>query len=259
MAETSEQPAGGPTARMAAAWEARRLLRAGRVGSFATAAAGQPFAALVTPATAPDLSLLVLLSGLSEHTRQLRADPRCALLIAGAPTDINPQTAPRVTVCGSATLSEDQALKARWLARHPYAAFYAGFADFSLWRLPVAEAHYVGGFARAFRLSAADLAPDPAAVAAVQEAETAILTHCNDDHADALGAIAREAGGTPGTWRMVATDVDGCDLALDDEVLRIPWSAPVAGPQQIRQELVRLAAAARSSDAARGDQDVRSG
>ena len=46
----------------AAIWEARKLLRASRAGTLATSAQGQPFASLVTPACAPDLSLLLLLS-----------------------------------------------------------------------------------------------------------------------------------------------------------------------------------------------------
>ena len=58
--------------------ESRRLLRAARAGTLATSAKGQPFASLVTPACAPDLSVLLLLSSLSEHTRHLVADPRCS-------------------------------------------------------------------------------------------------------------------------------------------------------------------------------------
>jgi hypothetical protein len=51
-----------------AAWDARRLVRAARAATLATTAQGQPFASLVTPATAADLSVLMLLSSLSEHT-----------------------------------------------------------------------------------------------------------------------------------------------------------------------------------------------
>ena len=83
---------------------------------------GQPFATLVTPASAAELSGLLLLSSLSEHTRHLRADPRCALLVVGTPESANPQTAPRVTLTGLAEPDPDPALKARWLAVHPYGA-----------------------------------------------------------------------------------------------------------------------------------------
>src|ERR1700676_5609502 len=116
-------------------FEARKLLRAARSGTLATVVdGGQPFASLVTPACAPDLSLLLLLSNLSEHTRHLRADPRCSILVSGPPEGANPQTAPRVTVTGIAEVVTDLGLKARYLAVHPYASLYADFGAFNLWR-----------------------------------------------------------------------------------------------------------------------------
>src|SRR3984957_2765830 len=225
------------------AFEARKLLRAARAGMLATAAdGGQSFASLVTPACAPDLSVLLLLSDLSEHTRHLRADPRCSVLVAGLPEGPNPQTAPRVTVTGLAEVAANPALKPRYLAVHPYASPYAGFGDFSLWRIRPLGGLYVGGFGRAARLRAGDLVPDPASEAAIVAAEAGIMAHCNGDHPDALAAIA----GGAGDWRMVAVDVDGCDLAQGERVIRIHWSAPVADPDGVRRELIRLAGAARA-------------
>ena len=105
---------------------------------------------------------------------------------------------------------------------------------------------YIGGFASAHRLRRADLAPDPAAVAAVADAEAAMLAHVNADHADALDAIAAARGRPGAGWRMAACDVDGCDLARDEETLRVPWSASVANALEIRSELVRIARDARA-------------
>lgn len=223
------------------AWAARKLLRAARAGTLASSMQGQPFASLVTPATAPDFSALLLLSDLSEHTRHLRADPRCSLLVCGAAEGVNPQTAPRVTVTGLAEPVADAALKARYLAVHPYAALYAEFGDFALWRIRPVNGLYVGGFARAARLRAADLTPDPAAVATIVAAEADIIAHCNADHPDAMAAIAR----APGEWRMVGVDVDGCDLALGERVVRVAWSAPLGDAGEVRRELIRLAREAR--------------
>lgn len=227
-------------------WQARKLLRAARSATLATGAYGQPFAALVTPATAPDLSVLLWLSVLSEHTRQLMAEPRCALLVCGVAEGVNPQTAPRLSVTGLAEQVEDAGLKARWLAVHPYGSLYADFTDFGLWRIRPMGGNYVAGFARATRLRLADLTPEPGAVAAVGGAAESVLAHCNADHADAMGRIAVAAGGAPGAWRMVGVDVDGIDLGTGDAgdvaVLRVPFAAPVRDAGGVRAELVRLAA-----------------
>jgi putative heme iron utilization protein len=240
MADDPSAPQGGT------AFEARKLLRAARSGTLATVAdGGQPFASLVTHACAPDLSVLLLLSNLSEHTRHLRAEPRCSILVCGQAEGANPQTAPRVTVTGIAEVVDDAALKTRFLAVHPYAALYADFGDFHLWRIRPMGALFVGGFARAVRLKTAELAPDPTAVTAIAGAESAIVSHCNNDHPDALAAIAGEAG----DWRMVTADVDGSDLGQGARVQRIHWSAPVADPGGVRTELVRMTREARTRPA----------
>jgi putative heme iron utilization protein len=225
--------------------DARGLVRGAMAATLASAAGGQPFASLVTPAPAPDLSPLLWLSSLSEHTRHLATEPRCALLFTGAAEGPNPQTAPRVTLTGLAERVPEQdvpPLKARWLARHPYAALYADFADFALWRVRIGGALVVGGFARAERLKASDLAPDPGAVAAVQAAEADIIGHVNAEHADALAAIAQGLlGAGEGPWRLVAVDVDGCDLSEGNRSVRLAFLAPVSDSDGVRAALIRAA------------------
>lgn len=221
-------------------WAARCLVRAARMGSLGTLQEGRPFVSLVTPATAADGSVLLLLSDLAEHTRHLRADPHCALLLTGTAVEANPQTAPRLTVSGVAAPDPEPMLRSRYLAVHPYAGLYAGFSDFHVWRLCPEEGRLVEGFARASHLRGADLMPAPSSVAALLAAEGDLVAHCNADHPAALARIA----GEPGAWRMVAIDADGCDLALGDRVVRIAWSAPAASAADVRRELVRLAGTA---------------
>lgn len=228
------------------AFEVRKLCRQARAASLATAVdGGQPFATLVTPAWTQDFSALLLLSDLSEHTRHLRADPRCALLVTGTAETANPQTAPRATITGLAETADDPDLKARYLAIHPYAAMYADFGDFHLWRIRPMAALFVGGFARAARIRRDDLIPASAATLAASEAS--IIAHCNNDHPDAMARIA----GGGGAWTMVAADCDGTDLAQNETVRRIHWAGPVADSGGVRTELVRLArpAQARGSPA----------
>lgn len=232
------------------AFEARRLVRMAASATLATQQDGQPFASLVTPAAASDLSPLLWLSALSEHTRHLRAEPRCALLFQGEPAEANPQTAPRVTLTGLAEPvpeAELVPLKSRWLARHPYAALYAGFADFALWRVRIGGALLVGGFARATRIRAAELAPDPRAVAVIAAVEREIIDHVNADHADAVAAIARGLlGGVETEWRLVGVDVDGADLAAGNIIRRLNFSRMVSDPDEVRAQLIQAAREGRS-------------
>jgi heme iron utilization protein len=224
-------------------FQARCILRAAPSATLATQLDGQPFASLVTHAVAPDGALLLWLSTLSQHTRQLDQEPRCAILSQGAPTTANPQTAPRITITGLAERVDNTALKSRWLARHPYAAQYADFADFGLWRIAPRGALLVGGFAAAHRIRLEDLLPAPDAVAALLAAEPDIIAHVNADHADALAAIA----GSDEGWRMTAVDVDGCDMTAGERVFRMAFPAPVADADGVRRALILAARAARAS------------
>ncbi len=136
---------------------AAALIFAARVGSLATTHEGMPHAALVTPALDLDGQPLLLLSTLGVHTRHLLANPACALLVTGVAATENPQTAPRLCLSGEARPYADDAAKELFLRFHPYAAQYAGFADFGLWKIYVTKSQYIGGFASASHLHAAAL------------------------------------------------------------------------------------------------------
>lgn len=199
---------------------ARCLLRAASSATLATQADGQPFASLVTHAVTPDGTLLLWLSTLSQHTRQLLRDPRCALMAQGVPVGANPQTTPRVTVTGRAERAGETALKVRWLRRHPYAAQYAEFGDFALWRIVPEGGLLVGGFAAAHRLRARDLMCETSAIAA-EEAD--IIEGMTAQIAPALSRLA----GAVGSWRMIAVDGDGFDLTDGERTVRHAFPAPV--------------------------------
>ena len=228
------------TPRAEAAYQARLLLRATRSGALGTIGAdGLPSVTLVTPATAPDLSVLMLLSSLSEHRRNLERDALCGLMVTGMAAGTNPQTAPRLSLGGRASPVPAAAaahLRRRWLAAHPYAEGYAAFTDFALFRFVPERAHFVGGFAQAHRLSLEALRPPPEAVAAIAEVEEALLEACSAAQAEAL-AIA--AGGNAGAWRLVAVDPDGCDVASEAVSLRLPFLRTATTAEEARAAIER--------------------
>ncbi len=235
------------TAQNVSAFQARCLLRGARWATLATSQGAQPgaqpFASLITPAVAPDGAVLMLLSSLAAHAGHLASNPRCAVMVTGSPENLNWQTAPRLTVTGHAAVVEDPALRDYWLARHPYAWLYAGFADFSLWRLTPQAGHFIAGFGQAIELRAPDLSPAPAATAAVDAAQPALLAHCNAAHGEALTRLAHTAGAS-GRWRMLGIDADGFDLVQDESVMRIAFPSPVADGNAAQVALLHLFEAA---------------
>ena len=237
-----------PPSRAEIAAEARSLARRAFKGSLATfdASNGYPYASLIIVATDPSGAPTFLISTLALHTRNLIKDPRASILIDGTGALADPLQGARVTLFGRAETVADAALKQRFVARHPDAALYADFEDFSLWRLAVEGAHYIGGFGRIVDLSPEELLVSVAGADPLIEAESGIVEHMNQDHADALELYAMAfGGGGSGLWRLTGIDPEGCDLTLDGEARRVAFGQRVTTPALARQELVRLAEAAR--------------
>jgi len=233
---------------------AKKLLRSIRAGALATIDrnTGHPFGSLVNVATDYDGSPLILISRLSSHTANLEADSRASVLLVTAGKG-DPLAHPRLTVLGCfAKIGRDAQheahLRQRFLARHPKAELYAGFADFALWRMTVESAHLNAGFARAADLTAADVMTDISAARDLLEIEASAVTHMNDDHAEAVALFATKLlGAEAGTWRVRGIDPDGLDLACGDAVLRLEFPERVTTAGQLREVLADLAKQARSS------------
>jgi putative heme iron utilization protein len=153
-------------------------------------------------------------------------------------------TGARVTVLGRAEKDPLPEAKERFVARHPAAATYAGFADFSVWRVRVERAHLVAGFGRIHWVEAADLLgrPEPALAAAEGE----IVRHMNEDHADAVDLYATTLlGRSGGGWKMTGIDPEGVDLRRGGEIARLDFDAPVEDAEAARAALVRAVKEAR--------------
>jgi heme iron utilization protein len=233
---------------------AKGLLRTTRAGALGTIDrnTGHPFVSLVNAATDADGAPLILVSRLSTHTANLETDGRASMLLASTGKG-DPLAHPRLTVLGTFIQvargdADEPRVRRRFLARHPKSELYAGFADFSFWRLRTVSAHLNGGFARAADLQAADLIADVADAESLIEAEAGAVAHMNEDHAEAVALYAtRLLGAEGGKWRLTGVDPEGLDLALDDVTLRLPFSERVTDPQTLRKVVVELAAKARAA------------
>lgn len=140
------------------------LLREQRWAALATVHQNRPQASMVAYAyDAADHSLLLHLSRLADHTRNLLASPHASLVVS-APDDGegDPQTLARVSLHGRCVALDKTgpgyaAARAAYTQRLPEAERLFEFGDFVLFRLLPQGARYIGGFARAHSLGREDL------------------------------------------------------------------------------------------------------
>lgn len=144
---------------------ARTLIAGARFGAIGTLSpeTGAPIVTRIALGSGPDGGLWTLVSGLAQHARALRHDPRAGLLLGEPGPKGDPLTHPRLSlsVLAHPMAGDDPghpALRQRWLADHPKAAVYIDLPDFFFIRFQILSGALNGGFARAYRLTPEDLA-----------------------------------------------------------------------------------------------------
>jgi putative heme iron utilization protein len=218
---------------------AKHLIRTTREASLATLerSSGAPFVTLVGVASDYDGALLLLLSTLSSHTKNLAQDPRAALLLTSPRLRGDPLNRPRLTLIGALAPHREPAAKARYLARNPKAKLYAGFTDFAVFRMKMSAVHFNGGFGRAAPLAPADVSTDVAGADALINEEAALL---NEVNARGPSFLAQLAGKTA-RWRAIGLDPEGLDLAAGASVARVSLPTPAITPTAWFASLERIA------------------
>lgn len=211
---------------------------------------GTPYASLVLAACDVSARPILLISQLAEHTQAILRDPTVSLLFDGTAGAEDALSGARASLQGRVDKTDDPALRARFLARHPSAAAYADFGDFAFYVVTPSRAHFIGGFGRIGWVDGAALVDAAAADLPLTAAEADVVDHMNDDHADAVALYARMVDGpqpADAAWVMTGVDPDGCDLRWGGRVLRVPFSKRIETADKARGELVRMVKTARSS------------
>jgi putative heme iron utilization protein len=196
---------------------------------------------MITAATTTGGSPVFLISKLAWHTRNLEADPRASILFMPETQPGDPLALARISVMGVAERTEDALDHKRFLARHPEAEGYAGFADFSFWRLRVEKAHYVGGFGRIGTLAGDRVIRQGPAIDAWNTEISSLLMNCPAELPAALARLAAPDTHGADDWRLAACDPEGCDLISGDRAVRLPFPQAVENVNQLAEVLQRLA------------------
>lgn len=183
---------------------------------------------------------LFVFSGMSSHTVDLLADPKCSLTVA----DKNFKGAAdgRVNLMGNVQRLKDadEIAKAKeiYLSKHP-GAFWVEFGDFFWYRMDVEYIRFVGGFARAGTVTAQEYKeakPDP-----IMAFGSSIAEHMNKDHMSAtIAMVEHYIPGLAGDGYVQEAVINRVDsLGMDVKITRDPDNQDRL-PGQPQQFKVRL-------------------
>mmetsp|Transcript_3950 Transcript_3950/g.7384 ORF Transcript_3950/g.7384 Transcript_3950/m.7384 type:complete len:364 (+) Transcript_3950:90-1181(+) len=206
---------------------------------------------------------IFVFSGMSSHTVDILADPRCSVTIA----DKNFKGAAdgRVNLMGTCNRLKDpeEIAKAKeiYLQKHP-GAFWVEFGDFFWYRMEVEAIRFVGGFARAGTVTPKEYkeaSPDP-----IMAFGQAIAQHMNEDHMSATIAMVEHyipgLSGDNYVKEAVINRVDslGMDVKItrdkDNEdrlpgqpqqfKVRLPFPTPVTERKDVKVAIMEMTNAA---------------
>jgi len=228
------------------AQEARLMLRAHRYGVLSTMSKkfdGYPFGSITPYLVDQDGSLVILISTLAEHTKNIVHDPRVSL-ITHDQNDQRIQTQGRVTAVGNAEPVPDREQPGqRYLRYFPEAQAYLAMHDFSFYRIRPVAIRYIGGFGRIHWVDMENYAVQPYPLI---EEESGVIAHMNSDHQDTMRNYCRHFHQHEVLdVEMLGMDTDGFDVRADGKVLRFDFSQPVTDAQQARTALVEMARTAK--------------
>ncbi|BCK86909.1 hypothetical protein MIZ01_0675 [Sideroxyarcus emersonii] len=199
----------------ATARAARQLLRAHRYGALGTLSKkfdGHPFGSITPYLVDHDGSLLILISALAEHTKNIRHDPRVSLITHNQ-EDAHIQAQGRITVIGTASLvAEREQAGKRFLRYFPEAQTCFDMGDFAFYRIAPLMLRYIGGFGDIHWVKADRYQP-PDTPLGMEE----------DTLLDKVNAARPAAQGV-----VIGIDCDGYDLRLDERTLRRSFPVPAS-------------------------------
>ena len=199
--------------------EARQLLRAHRYGALSTLSKkfdGHPFGSITPYLVDHDGSVLILISTLAEHTKNIQHDARVSLITHNQESP-HIQTQGRITLVGTAFPVEERAQAGkRYLRYFPEAQTYFAMHDFAFYRIVPQAIRYIGGFGNIHWIKADRYLIPPCPLVTEEEA---LLDRINSGRADASG-------------RLIGIDCDGYDLRMDERIVRHDFPVPALNTAQ---------------------------
>ncbi|HTN95114.1 MAG TPA: pyridoxamine 5'-phosphate oxidase family protein [Gallionella sp.] len=212
--------------------EARQTLRAHRYGALGTLSKkldGYPFGSITPYLVDHDGSLLILISILAEHTKNILHDPRVSV-ITHDQRDPHILSQGRVTVIGNAEPEQKRKTAGlRYLRYFPEAQTYLAMHDFAFFRIRPVAIRYIGGFGKIRWVDIKKYAVACAEQFARQE--ESLLAELNAKSKTTVRKLLQQRYGIEAAdMRAIGLDCDGLDIRSGEQVWRLDYPEAATEP-----------------------------
>ncbi len=241
----NSSPGTGPSRNPAHGSDARRLLRrfrAGVLGTHSLKYSGYPYGAAMPYCTDQQGRIIVLISHLAEHTRNVAHDRHVSFTVSPLHAALQQDT--RATVLGEIAPCEDDAVAKRYLRYFPDSRRYMDIGGFRFHTIEPRHVRLIAGFGSLHWLPGAQVL---AAKLPIAKAEAGIIDHMTADHHGNLIDYCRHFLSVETEQvQMIGIDCDGFDLRVGNDVHRIEFDTEIRDALAARAKLVSLANIARA-------------
>jgi len=253
-------------------FKARQLVRSALKGYLSTEFDSKNFRNIRTQMNKPfsystftlaafdyDLSPILLLSDLSEHTKNIQEKSSASLMLCEErklykffPKFNNkfssyedPMSRPRVTLIGRLKKTKDPIHKKRFISRHPASNLYANFKDMNFYKMDIKSAHLIGGFAQVKWFKSEEILCKN--ISNFKESEENIIDHMNSSHKTSIKLYINNlmqneisSAQRKGDWSITGIDPDGFDLRKKQITARYFFENEVSNAKKLRGVFVNL-------------------
>lgn len=202
---------------------------------------GYPFGSVVPFCLNRNNEIVILISDLAQHTKNIKENPKVSLTLHNDDQD-NIQKGWRLTMVGDAEKAPEEDyefLADRYERFFPESRKYHKVHDFAFYIIKPKKARYINGFGEIHWVNV-DTIAEPSIFDATTE--KSMIDHMNEDHHDALILFlsTRMNVRKPEKVRMTQVDQYGFTIAHDEAIQRFFFDQEATSPNDIRLFLVDM-------------------
>ena len=208
--------------------------------------AGYPVSSVVPFMLDDQFRPIILIANIAEHTGNAMANPKASIFLREPAEGGDVQTQWRICMIGDLLAVPEEeipAVRDKYLAHYPKARHYDDMHDFHFFRLEIKKYRVIMGFGDIRWVAGyAPFTPCPFSDAD----KTRMLTHMNEDHADAMRGYLKAAGvGVQDYDEVVMVDLHqyGFVLRHRQSLNFIPFEEEPQDAMAVRKALVAMAKA----------------